>query len=80
MRNKTFEELLEAKNEARIRRENALAERWAKQEVKAARHIGELNKADGSIAYYISLPGTKYFESPSFVACVERLVKLGLVR
>lgn len=76
----TFEQLMESKNEARTRRENKIADRWAKLEAKAARHIGELNKADGSIAYYISLPGVRYFESDSFIACAERLVKLGLVR
>lgn len=78
---KTFEQLLESKNTARLRREDKFLAREERREAAAAEHIGELQKADGSIRYYISHPGCKrHFESDSHTECVAYLVRNGYIR
>ena len=72
---------MESKNTARLRREDKMLGKQEKQEAKAAKHIGELQKANGSTHYYVSHPAcTRHFESENFYDCVEYLVRNKYVR
>ena len=81
MKKMTYEEWCEAKDKARLRREDNFLAREERREAAAAKHIGELQKADGSIHYYISHPGCRrHFESDSHTECVAYLVRNGYIR
>jgi hypothetical protein len=62
----------------RMYSQNKITSRWERQERRAAPMIGQLMR-DGKTIHYVWPVGGKYFESPSFIACVEWLAKRGYV-
>ena len=70
----TFDELLEVKNIARLRREDKMLTRLEKLENNAKHMVGELMR-EGRTVYYIWPVGGKYRESESSYELVEFLIR-----
>ncbi len=73
MKRMSFEERLEAKNEARLRREDKQLARLDRQMEAANRLIGELSRG-GRTVYYVSPVGGKYREG-SRVGLIQFLIR-----
>lgn len=75
----TFDELLDAKHNARLRREDKQLARLERIDQQVAPLIGELCR-EWHTVYYVFPAGGRYFESTSWVECSNYLVRNKYVR